>query len=163
MQVTADLVDWAWLSQLPDPSARVAALRDPPAGRVMHSTSLGCWYSDSAREMQEVGECLENLAEEVGGVAAEEIRTAFPLVASYRMTAPDELALGAGPDSYYYGSVSPPAVAAALEAACRLDLGRLAAACECVTPAHTERYLRQWVAAFGMARGRGWGVVARCR
>jgi hypothetical protein len=76
VQVSPELVDWSWLVQLPDPSARVAALRDPSPGRLMPGARFGCWYSDSAREMQEVGEWLAALADEVGGASAEQIRAA---------------------------------------------------------------------------------------
>ena len=41
MQAGAKLVDWAWLSRMPDARPRVAALSDPPANRVLPSTSFG--------------------------------------------------------------------------------------------------------------------------
>lgn len=169
MQVGVGLVNWEWLAGLPDPAARVAALdriaalKEPPEGRLVWGYDLACWSSNSATELMEVGESLASVADEVGGPVAELIRAAFPLVASSDLGGLDDLELRSAPGSHYFGSVSPAAVAAALVAAGQLDLGWLAAEIEPASPANTERYLQQWLAVFSEAQAQSMGVVADCR
>jgi hypothetical protein len=169
MQVGIGLVNWEWLAGLPDPAARVAALdriaalKEPPEGRLVWGYDLACWHSNSATELMEVGESLASVADEVGGSVAELIRVVFPLVASSDLVGLDELGLRSIPGSYDFGSVSPAGVAAALVAAGQLDLGWLAAEIEPACPAHTERYLRQWLTVFSEAQARSMGIVADCR
>jgi hypothetical protein len=162
-QVSADAVDWGWVTALPTARARVDALlgsEEAEAHVEWCSDIVEGWAAGGVMRF-EVGDALDTLIAETDPAEARLLRRAFcGLLSNEDDEAPDELGLAKESGGCFYASVPPKQVADARAALDKIDLAATADQLNPDERDEYEAYLRQWAAVIRRAADRGMGIVA---
>lgn len=173
MQVTADAVDWGWLSSIASSPRLVEELFE---GADRETIVESCYafnprWNDSAMTYFDVAEAMkELLAHEGPALRLQVEKGIYPLVSENQAT--DELGLSSKTQGCYYASLSPATVVSTGEAFRSLDLDDLAGKLTKASSlpvldepwiadkeAFLKEYLQQWQDVLDRAQAKGWGIL----
>jgi hypothetical protein len=173
MQVTADAVDWTWLTSVAHSPNVVGALFE---GADCETIVQSCYsfnprWSDSAMIYFDVADAMKCLLAQASPALRDRVvKGVYPLVSENQAT--DELGLSPRTRGNYYASLSPSTVVSTGEAFRSLDLDDFAGKLISVSPlpildhpsipdkkAFLKEYLWQWQDVLDRAQAKGWGIL----
>jgi hypothetical protein len=173
MQISVELVDWAWLTRFANPRAMIDALLDEDKRQTapyheMCYDFLPDWI-DSAGLVGEVEDALETLVGDqphpdfqVDKRTALLIRAGLLPLLAYSEPAQDDLQLAPASDGCFFASLSPESARAAARAVRELDLGTIAGKLDPEQQPLFHTILQQWATAIFRAEERGAGMIGHC-
>lgn len=173
MQVTADIVDWSWLTSVAHSSRVIEELFDAAESeeRIQSCYKFNPRWIDSAMIYFFVALAMKSLlAQEDPVLRACVEKAIYPLVSENQ--AVDELGLSSKTEGCYYASLSPSVAASTADAFRNLNLDDFVTRLTRTSPQpildlpqipdekiFLKEYFQQWQDVLDQARAKGWGIL----